>query len=204
MNIALSHNWLGAYLTTVAFQQHLVQAFHPALSPVLQLPGITIEQSVALAKEANIVDIKTFVKAEGEQKKTILKDLGEKELDKAERIAASWPTLEVIDAKFQGTFLHSEAIFQCMSADASMPAVVGEKIVTPGSFVQLIVKVKISPPSALSVPELQINDKKEDLTEIEQGAEKDLDELIGRQKKGANGETPDTFVHAPYFPKVRE
>lgn len=86
----------------------------------------------------------------------------------------------------------------------SCGSVVGEKVVTPGSFVQLIVKVKITPPSSLNVPELQVNDKKEELTEVEEGEEKDLDELIGRVKKGANGETPDAFVHAPYFPKNRK
>lgn len=102
MNIALSHNWLGTYLTTVAFQQHLIQAFHPALSPVLQLPEVTVEQANALAHEAGIVDIKTFVKSGSPKKREILRDLGDKKVERIERVAQNWPTLEVVDAKFQG------------------------------------------------------------------------------------------------------
>merc|ERR1712093_877078 len=110
----------------------LVSLMNIALSPVLQLPDITVEQSNALATQARIVDVKSFVKGESQKKREILSDLGDKKLARIERIAQNWPSLELVDAKFQ---------------------VVGEKIVTPGSFVQLIVKVKITPPSSLNVPE---------------------------------------------------
>ena len=82
-------------------------------------------------------------------------------------------------------------------------AVVGEKTITPACFVQLNLKVKITPPSAASIPTLQINGETEELTTLEKGAEKDINELIGRKKSGALGEKPDLTVHAPYYPKVR-
>lgn len=81
-------------------------------------------------------------------------------------------------------------------------SVVGEKAVTPGSFVQLNLKVRITPPSYSPPPSLQINGKPDDLA-VEEADEKDLDELIGRKKAGTMGETPDIPVHAPRFPVTR-
>lgn len=84
----------------------------------------------------------------------------------------------------------------------SMRIVVGEKVITPGCFVQLVMKVKITPPSSQPLPSVQVNGEAEELTTVEQGEEKEIDELIGRRKAGAMGETPDVMVHAPYYPKV--
>jgi translocation protein SEC63 len=87
-------------------------------------------------------------------------------------------------------------------ADMDCTSVVGEKTVTPGSFVQLNLKVRITPPSYSPPPALQINGKADDLA-MEEADEKDIDELIGRKKAGTMGETPDIPVHAPRFPTTR-
>ena len=182
MNISLSYNWLSTYLTAVSLQQHLVQGFHPSLSPILQLPGITVDQSEELAR-AGVMDATAFFKRGEAEIRNILKDLPPKDCTRASKIAENLPMLEIIDAKFQ---------------------VVGEKIITPGSFVQLIVKVRVTPPSSsFSNPAIRVNGETEHLTAVEEGEEKELDELIGRKKAGSMGETPDCVVHAPYFPTNR-
>lgn len=104
MNICLSHNWLGAYLTAISLQQHIVQAFHPSLSPLLQLPGVSVTDAEKLAK-AGLTNPTTFVKCGDEaqqERKAILQDNGEKAYTHAVKIAENWPTLEVVDAKFKG------------------------------------------------------------------------------------------------------
>ena len=141
-----------------------------------------MEQSEALAK-AGVADASAFLKQSDETRKEILMDLPAKEYARTVKVAQSLPTLEVVDAKFQ---------------------VVGEKIITPGSFVQLIVKVRVTPPSSMpSKPIIQVNGEAEQLTTVEEGEEKELDELIGRKKAGSMGETPDCVAHAPYFPVSR-
>lgn len=104
MHISLAHNWLSAYLTVLNVQQHIIQAFHPKLSPLLQLPGVTVEQSEALAKKG-VTSIPAIVKMPSTERKEILKDLSPKEYEHAVKIAENWPTLEIIDARFQGQLI---------------------------------------------------------------------------------------------------
>lgn len=92
---------------------------------------------------------------------------------------------------------------QLRRASLTLVTVVGEKVVTPGSFVQLNLKVKVRPPSQAPPPTLQVNGQTDDLA-VEEAEEKDVDELIGRKKAGQMGESPDFLVHAPYFPGNRK
>jgi translocation protein SEC63 len=101
MHISLAHNWLAAYLTVLNVQQHIIQAFHPKLSPLLQLPNITLEQADMLAKKG-ITTIPAFVKMASTERKEVLRDLSTKEYEHTVKIAENWPTLEIIDARFQG------------------------------------------------------------------------------------------------------
>jgi hypothetical protein len=73
--------------------------------------------------------------------------------------------------------------------------------VTPGSIVQLVVKLRIASPnnrepngitSGTSTPAEDVEDD-----------EVDVDELIGRTKEGRDGEEPNSWAHAPLFPRVR-
>lgn len=101
MNIALAHSWLGAYLTTGTLLQHMVQGFHPALSPLLQLPNITVAQSEELAS-LGAVDFSSFVRLNDSKRKQALADMSDKDYRQTVRVAENFPTLEVVDAKFQG------------------------------------------------------------------------------------------------------
>jgi len=86
--------------------------------------------------------------------------------------------------------------------------VMGEKVVTTGSLVNLVVKVRVIPPGSLNVPEV----KPSDLEDIDP-EEGDIDALLGRKSKNkvaklldgdsetATGETPlqPHLAYAPYF-----
>jgi preprotein translocase subunit Sec63 len=103
MHISLAHNWLSAYLTVLTLQQHIIQGFHPALSPLLQLPNVTVEQAEELAKRG-VSNIPAIVKMPEAERKEVLKDLPPKQYEQAVKVAENWPTLEIIDARFQGKF----------------------------------------------------------------------------------------------------
>lgn len=88
---------------------------------------------------------------------------------------------------------------------ADWAKVIGERIVTVGSIVQLVVKVKMThpvkhAPNGIEAEEddLKILQSKQPV----QAAEQDLEELIGRKKKGADGEEENYWVSAPRYPSV--
>lgn len=112
MHISLAHNWLAAYLTVLTLQQHLIQGFHPSLSQLLQLPNITVEQADELAKKG-ITSVNAFVKMSDAERKATLKDLAPKEYEHAVKVAENWPTLEIIDARFQGRWRSEKCLLQC-------------------------------------------------------------------------------------------
>lgn len=101
MNIALAHSWLGAYLTTGTLLQHMVQGFHPALSPLLQLPNVSVTQSEQLASYG-AVDFASFVQLSESKRREALKDMSDNDYRQAVKVAENFPVLEVIEAKFQG------------------------------------------------------------------------------------------------------
>lgn len=101
LNIALAYNWLQAYLLITSLQQHVIQAFHPAFSPVLQLPHITPAIADHLAKKG-VKDIPAFVALNEKEKKESLKDLSDKEYRQTVRVAENWPRLKLISAAFKG------------------------------------------------------------------------------------------------------
>lgn len=109
--------------------------------------------------------------------------LSKKQYDSAISVAKQLPALEV-----------SKAFFKVM----------GEKVITPSSLVQLVVKARVVPPGYTSVPE----PNEQDLEDIDPD-EGDLDALLGR--KASKGITMNTkgnlgerlvqppLAHAPYF-----
>ena len=91
--------------------------------------------------------------------------------------------------------------------------VMGEKHITPGSLVQLVVKARVIPPGSLDIPavnELDLEDVDPD--------EGDLDALLGRKSAGRGKKAkmlegdsvpssdddkslPPPLAYAPYFPR---
>lgn len=84
--------------------------------------------------------------------------------------------------------------------------VVGERVVTPSSLVQLVIKGRIVPPGSTGVPE--VNEK--DLEDIDPD-ETDVNAIIGRKgatkQSGRSGDGNDAdrvqppLAHAPYLPR---
>lgn len=92
-----------------------------------------------------------------------------------------------------------------------MVTVIGERIITVGAIVQLVVRVKITPPrkhktlQPNGITSEHADEKATDLdlpTQVVKAAEQGVDELIGRRAKGADGEEENYWAHAPRFPSV--
>ena len=86
-------------------------------------------------------------------------------------------------------------------------SVIGERIITVGAIVQLVVQVKITPPKAHKgqtnvIPSLEEEDDISKPTQVVKAAEQSTNELIGRKVKGADGEVENYWAHAPRFPNV--
>ena len=188
-NIVLSHSWLASYSVVVSLRQALVQGVHPALPQVLALPHI----NTTAAQESKIKTVNAFVMASDLQRKPLLKDMSDREARQTIEVAHQWPKLELISAAFKVT---------------------GERIVTPGSIIQLVVRVRISPPSRpVSQPNGHLSHEligqeggsgAVTPQEAIQAEEQDFDELIGRKQAGAEGEEAAPFAYAPLYAERKQ
>lgn len=93
--------------------------------------------------------------------------------------------------------------------NAERRIVIGERIITVGAIVQLVVRVKLTPPKAYQAQTNGIvashDEEAEDLSkpaQVVKAAEQSTNELIGRKVKGADGEVENYWAHAPRFPNV--
>ena len=179
---------LGAYQAS----QSIIQAVSPTSSPLLQLPYFTNEVVKAIEGE----DVKThfsvqkFMNMSEARRRSLTVGAGlltEKQYTSAMSVGKQLPALDV-----------SKAFFKVM----------GEKVITPSSLVQLVVKARFIPPGYSDVPEvnpLELEDIDPD--------EDDIDALMGRKPaknrttKGADGQKTENKIeaiqpplaHAPYL-----
>lgn len=88
-------------------------------------------------------------------------------------------------------------------------SVIGERIVTPGAFVQLVFKLRLTPPSSLlsestrvPPPEPTVEERKRQVIE-----EDEKEQAFLQSKEDADtllpGLTTPGFAHAPRWPQVR-
>ncbi|KAK4055503.1 secretory subunit [Microbotryomycetes sp. JL201] len=181
-SVVLSHNWLSSYLAVLHLQQFLLQALHPTSSQLLQLPHLTEDIARKASAELGVNTVADFGKLNAGQVEKLLSGWPERNKRDVFEVAKNWPVTSVVDAKFK---------------------VVGEAVVTPGAIVSFTLKLRLTPPGQiLTSPQLT----KLSMTEPENDDDDDanIDELIGRRKKGAHGEEPTPLAHAPYFPKNRK
>lgn len=189
----LAYANVPALLTAYRASQHLIQAVPPKSSPLLQLPHIT--PSIAAAIEGrnpghHLTVQELMAMPEYERRKLATDQsnvLSPSQYNSAIAVARQLPLLKVEKAFFK---------------------VMGEKVVTTGSLVNLVVKVRVIPPGSLNVPEVNLSDL-EDI-DPEEG---DVDALLGRKSKNkvaklldgetetATGEKPlqPHLAYAPYF-----
>ncbi|KAJ5682752.1 hypothetical protein N7462_005917 [Penicillium macrosclerotiorum] len=179
---------IGAFQTS----QNLIQAVAPGSSPLLQLPNFTeaVVKSVEGEHAKEHFSVQKFMKMTEEERRKLTVGAGllsEKQYTDAVSVARQLPALEV-----------SKAFFKVM----------GEKVITPSSLVQLVVKARFIPPGCTEAP--AVNEL--DLEDIDPD-EEDLDALMGRKPaknratKLVDGKKVETKVetvqpplaHAPYF-----
>ncbi|RAL05251.1 J domain-containing protein [Aspergillus ibericus CBS 121593] len=190
--IALAFGNVRPILGSFRTSQHLIQAVAPGSSPLLQLPHFTEEvvKSVQGADAKEHYTVQKFMSLPEEKRRSLTVGAGllsEKQYTAATTVAKQLPVLEV-----------SRAFFKVM----------GEKVITPSSLVQLVVKARFVPPGYSNVPEVN----PADLEDIDPD-EDDLDAIMGRKPaknrttKLVNGVKVEEKVeaiqpplaHAPYL-----
>lgn len=183
--IALAFGSTGPILNSYLTSQNLMQAVPPGASPLLQLPHFTA--AIARAVEGDSKTHLTLQQYMGlpeayRRKLSVGKGLlTESQYETAMAVARQLPRLQVEKAFFKVT---------------------GEKYITPGSLVSLVVKGRFAPPGAPNVP--QVNEL--DLEDVDPD-EDDLDAILGRKKKAGKGEKEPKddkpiqppLAFAPYF-----
>ncbi|WAQ92533.1 hypothetical protein PtA15_17A14 [Puccinia triticina] len=185
-SITLGYNWLSTYLVVIKLQQHLVQAMHPAHSPLVQLPHVSVKTAERVAKSSDIRSPEQFATLSEQQKDSLFPEFKGQDLIKKQiqSISEHWPKLELVSSEFK---------------------VVGEKTVTPGCVIHFTMKVRIKNPKSSSVAQANEKTAEQDFEQkTEQdlkGEEMEIDELLGRKKAGADGEEKCPIVHAPHVTK---
>ena len=178
---------LASYITS----QRLIQSLPPSASPLYQLPHFTPAIVKAVEGDAKVgATIQQFMDLPDSQRRSLVVGKGllsEEQYATAVNVARQLPHLRLAKAFFKVT---------------------GERVITPGSLVTLVIKGRFIPPGSTDVPEID----ELDLEDIDP-AEDDLDALLGKKKttiKDASGKAvkvvkKDTtpvqppVAWAPYF-----
>lgn len=155
------HPTLGVFHAS----QNLIQAVPPRSSPLLQLPYVNDEvvKSIEGENSKEHLSVQNFMNLEDSQRRALTVDAGllsEQQYATAISVAKQLPVLEV-----------SRAFFK----------VAGEKVVTPSSLVQLVLKGRFVPPGSANVPEVA----EADLEDVDPD-ENDIDAFLGRKPADTN------------------
>ncbi|KAG0158500.1 hypothetical protein PDIDSM_6015 [Penicillium digitatum] len=158
--ISLAFGNLGPIIGAFKTSQNLIQAVSPGSSPLLQLPHFTdaIVNSVEGEDSKEHFSVQRYMALPEAQRRSLTVGAGllsDKQYNDAVLVAKQLP------------MLHPERIFF---------KVMGEKVITPSSLVQLVVKARFIPPGSTSVP--LVNPL--DLEDIDPD-EDDLEALMGRK-----------------------
>jgi translocation protein SEC63 len=178
---------LASYHTT----QNLIQAIPPDASPMLQLPHFTpkIVESIQSAHSKDRLSIQKFMSLPAQIRRSLASDLSDSQYASAMHVASQIPHLRVAKAFFK---------------------VMGERVVTPSSLVQLVVKARFIPLGSTDIPE--VNEL--DLEDVDPD-EDDLEGLTGRKpprnkrQKTVDGQIIEAdskpvqppLAFSPYYPR---
>ncbi|KAL8838988.1 MAG: hypothetical protein Q9170_001918 [Blastenia crenularia] len=198
--ISLAYGNVAQILAAYHASQNLIQAVPPDASPLLQLPYIT--PSIArLIEGSNARDhfaIQDFMSLPEYKRRKLA-------TDQPNVLTPSQYNAAVFVAR-QLPLLHLEKVFF---------KVTGEKFVTTGSLVQMVIKARVIPPGSANIP--PVNES--DLEDIDPD-EGDVDALLGRKPtksieskvsddSNKSSSSPDEnqkplqppLAFAPYFPR---
>lgn len=184
--IALAFTTTAPIISSYLTSQNLIQAIPPGASPLLQLPYFT----PAIAKLVEGLDSKTHLTL---QQYMALPETYRHKISVGKGLLTDSQYQSAMDVAKQLPYLQVEKAFF---------KVTGEKFITPGSLVSLVVKGRFIPPGSKKVSE--INEL--DLEDVDPD-EDDLDAILGRKKKATKGQqTPledkpiqPPLAFAPYF-----
>ncbi|TDL14651.1 hypothetical protein BD410DRAFT_757056 [Rickenella mellea] len=185
LNIALSHNWLLPSLSAMRMHSYLTQALQPPSSNLTsseaahfaQLPGFNKKDVEDIAGQIEEDGIPAFLNE--------LEKRGDKRVSDVQKAAATWGSIELVDASFK---------------------VLGERIVTPSSIVQLLVKLRVTPPGSVVHPENDEEDVDRIKAKLKANDEKDNTFLASRKdaEDMSDQELASGWAHAPFWPARRK
>lgn len=193
-SITLPFQLTEPLLNSYRAAQHITQALTPSSSPALQLPHFSesVVKKISGTNSKVPLTIQKLMSLPTKVRRDLCSSIPESQYSQAMQIASQIPVLTIEKAFFK---------------------VIGDKVVSPGSLVQLVVKCRVIPPGtpAASIPSVNPED-----LEDEDPEEGDLDALKGKKKptkrKRRNSEgkiieteskdttTQPPLAYAPYFP----
>ncbi|OCT49861.1 putative protein translocation complex component (Npl1) [Cladophialophora carrionii] len=192
-SITLPFGAVKPLLASYHNSQNIIQAVPPNGSAILQLPNFTPEiiNKISKSYKRGPLTFSKFMQLPPTTRRSLCSDLSDAQYNQAMSVASQIPRLVVAKAFFK---------------------VVGERVVTPGSLVQLVIKARVIPPGTPASEIPPINPL--DLEDIDPD-EGDLDALHGRKPaKNKRRKLPDgsyvdddakdgsvqpPLAHAPYF-----
>ncbi|KAL8675574.1 MAG: hypothetical protein Q9168_000086 [Polycauliona sp. 1 TL-2023] len=196
--ISLAYGNVAQILSAYHMSQNLIQAIPPHASPLLQLPYITpaIASTIEGPNPRDHFTIQKFMALPEYRRRKLATDqpgvLEIGQYNTAVAVARQLP------------FLQLEKVFF---------KVIGEKVVTQSSLVQMVLKARVIPPGTANIPPVNVLD----LEDVDPD-EGDVDALVGRyptrskkakildgnDEKPANPEEKPLqppLAYAPYFPR---
>ncbi|KAI0352788.1 DnaJ-domain-containing protein [Trametes cingulata] len=170
LNISMARNWLLPTLAAMRLHAFLAQAIPPGPADLkaAQLPGIAPSDASTLPKSESS-DFSAAISTLSKSEPAALPD--------AQKALERLGHAEIVDASFK---------------------VIGERYVTPSSFVHLLVKARLAPlakdGSAVPLPKPETNEKRDNEFLL---SKKDMEDL-------PQGEYVSGYAHAPYWPANRK
>lgn len=175
LEICLSRGWLETSMHCMEVSQMLVQACTQNDSLLLQLPHVNQDLLPALrSRKRQIRSIYQLVGLSEEEKSSVLSELSSEQQQELLQVANAHPYVDVPQAVLK---------------------VIGDPVVTPGSIVTFLVKIR-SRPTALKV-DMDKTDKDDQEDALE---DEDADRLMMLSEAKLKGDGQVGYVHAPHYP----
>lgn len=170
LNISISRNWLQSTLAVMRLHAYLTQAIQPGQEnlKLAQFPGVSPDEAASLVPTA------------GDPVSNLVDTLQAKSDDRVadiKKALSRWGRIELVDAKFR---------------------VYGERYITPQAFINLVLKLRLSPPAA---SQAHANGHLTPDPKSEEQRENDF--LAGKKdKEDLPGDDIVSYAHAPFWPAV--
>jgi translocation protein SEC63 len=175
LEICLSRGWLETSMRCMEVSQMLVQACTQNDSVLLQLPHVNQDLLPALrSRKRQIRSVHQLVGLADEEKKSVLSELSADQAKELLQVADEHPFMDI-----------PQAIFRT----------IGDPVITPGSIVTFLVKLRARPTKQIVDMEKADQDDMEDALDDEEA-----DKIMMTPDAKLKSTKPVGYVHAPHFP----